>query len=228
MKYRVVALALLIAVVSACDLSARTWTDKSGSFRIEATLGAVDKTHAHLKKPDGTVVKVPLEKLSPADLQFVKKKLQAEGERETSQQRVSLERRKPGVDYFKAATALVDLKERGSGSAFCIKPDGWFVTNRHVVEGTPVGGIVDVVLAATDADEVVAKARVVSISRTYDLALLKVDGAQGLPTLKLGRVDRLNETMTIAAIGYPFGKSLAADVGGYPAVSVNTGKIRYC
>lgn len=50
----------------------RTWTDQTGKFKIEATLVEVTDTHAVLKKRDGTTVKVPLDRLSGNDREFLK------------------------------------------------------------------------------------------------------------------------------------------------------------
>ena len=45
----------------------RTWTDTTGKFKIEAELVRVADGKVELKKADGTVVSVPLDKLSAAD-----------------------------------------------------------------------------------------------------------------------------------------------------------------
>lgn len=52
---------------------ARTWTDTTGRFRIEAELVEVRDGKAVLKKADGSQLEVPVEKLSPADREFLKK-----------------------------------------------------------------------------------------------------------------------------------------------------------
>lgn len=51
--------------------SSRTWTDATGQFRVEAELLAVADGKVQLKKSDGSVVSVPLEKLSQADRDFL-------------------------------------------------------------------------------------------------------------------------------------------------------------
>ena len=50
--------------------SRRTWTDKSGKYRIEATLVDVENGQVILRKADGEQVRVPLDRLSEADRQF--------------------------------------------------------------------------------------------------------------------------------------------------------------
>ena len=60
-----------VAIVAAAE--ARTWTDKSGRFQLEAELVKVEDAKAHLKGSDGQVVVVPVEKLSDADRAFIEK-----------------------------------------------------------------------------------------------------------------------------------------------------------
>jgi hypothetical protein len=49
----------------------RTWTDRSGSFRVEAILLGVEGGKAQLHKSNGVKISVPLDKLSPEDGEFV-------------------------------------------------------------------------------------------------------------------------------------------------------------
>jgi hypothetical protein len=52
----------------------REWSDASGKFKIEAELIAVRNGKAILEKPDGSVITVPVDKLSAADQAFLKAK----------------------------------------------------------------------------------------------------------------------------------------------------------
>ncbi len=49
----------------------RTWKDKTGAFSVEATFGGIEADKVVLKKADGTVLRVPLDRLSPADRKYV-------------------------------------------------------------------------------------------------------------------------------------------------------------
>jgi hypothetical protein len=49
----------------------REWTDRSGTRRVEATLVEVVDGSVRLKKPDGKIITLPLDQLSPADRDFV-------------------------------------------------------------------------------------------------------------------------------------------------------------
>jgi len=63
---------LLFVVPLAASASGREWTDASGKFRVEAELVAIRNGKAILEKPDGTVLSIPVDKLSPDDQAFLK------------------------------------------------------------------------------------------------------------------------------------------------------------
>ena len=50
----------------------RQWTDRSGSYSVEAELVKVEDGRVHLKKPDGTIVQVPQDRLCDADQRYLK------------------------------------------------------------------------------------------------------------------------------------------------------------
>src|SRR4030095_12187159 len=85
---------------------------------------------------------------------------------------------------------------RASGSGFVLSPDGYIVTNNHVVEAEPYS---QVKLGA--GRELPAK--VVGRDPKTDLALLKVEGA-GLPIIPLGDSAALQVGEPVMAIGNPF------------------------
>ncbi len=86
----------------------------------------------------------------------------------------------------------------GSGSGFIISPDGYVMTNNHVIEDFDK---VEVTLTNGDS----FSARVVGTDPSIDLALLKIDpeGAQ-LPTLPLGDSSKLRVGEWVIAIGNPY------------------------
>jgi len=89
--------------------------------------------------------------------------------------------------------------DAGSGSGFVIRPDGYILTNNHVVS-VASGNTVEVVFA--DGDR--RTGRVVGTSPSYDLAVVKVDRAD-LPSLDLGDSDRVRVGDVVVAIGAPLG-----------------------
>ena len=85
--------------------------------------------------------------------------------------------------------------QAGSGSGFIISPEGFIVTNNHVVDGA---SRVKVVLN----DKREFDARVVGRDPNTDIAVLKIDG-RGLPTVRLGDSDGLDTGDWVLALGYP-------------------------
>ena len=89
----------------------------------------------------------------------------------------------------------LDLPRRGEGSGFVVDPDGYILTNHHLVPGP---GRVRVRFA----DKRELPARRVGSDPSTDLALIKVE-ARGLPTVRLGDSDRLRIGDWVCAIGNP-------------------------
>jgi serine protease Do len=83
------------------------------------------------------------------------------------------------------------------GSGFIVSPDGYIVTNFHVVREAA-----QIVVRLADHRERVAK--MVGGDAKTDLALLRIDGGD-LPTLPFGDSDRLEVGEPVLAIGNPFG-----------------------
>ncbi|HET7198465.1 MAG TPA: DegQ family serine endoprotease [Burkholderiales bacterium] len=88
-------------------------------------------------------------------------------------------------------------ESRSLGSGFIISPDGYVMTNAHVVEG---GDEINVKLP----DKREFKARVIGADRRSDIALLKID-ASGLPAVRFGDPAKLKVGEWVVAIGAPFG-----------------------
>lgn len=83
------------------------------------------------------------------------------------------------------------------GSGFIVSPDGYVLTNAHVVEGAD-----EINVKLTDKREF--RARVMGVDARTDLALLKID-ATGLPRVTLGDPAKLRVGDWVVAIGAPFG-----------------------
>jgi serine protease Do len=88
-----------------------------------------------------------------------------------------------------------EVKSLGSG--FVISPDGYVITNHHVVKDAD-----EIVVRLQDRRELVAK--VVGSDKRSDIALLKLD-ARELPVVRMGAADRLKVGEWVLAIGSPFG-----------------------
>jgi serine protease Do len=86
---------------------------------------------------------------------------------------------------------------RGEGSGFVVSPDGYIMTNAHVVDNAT-----EVTVRFTDRREYSAK--VIGIDERTDVAVLKID-AGNLPYVRLGDPQGLKVGEWVVAIGSPFG-----------------------
>lgn len=103
-----------------------------------------------------------------------------------------------------------DEERQSLGSGFIISPDGYILTNAHVVKHAEK---IDVSLL----DRSQASAKVVGMDDRTDVALLKIDG-HNLPTVKIGDSDKLHVGEWVLAIGSPFGLNYTATHGIVSAV----------
>jgi serine protease Do len=86
---------------------------------------------------------------------------------------------------------------RGVGSGFIVSPDGYVLTNAHVIDSAH-----EVLVRLTDKREF--KAQVIGSDSRTDVALLKID-AQGLPAVRIGNADASRVGEWVIAMGSPFG-----------------------
>ncbi len=87
--------------------------------------------------------------------------------------------------------------EHGIGSGVIISPDGYIVTNNHVVDGA-------MQMRVTLSDRRVLTAKLVGVDKLTDLAVVKVD-AHDLPSVAWGDSSKLKPGQTVLAFGSPFG-----------------------
>jgi serine protease Do len=100
---------------------------------------------------------------------------------------------------------------RGQGSGFIVSPDGYILTNGHVVEEAG-----EVTVRTTDRREYSAK--VVGMDASTDVAVLKIE-AKDLPTVRLGDPAKLKPGEWVIAIGSPFGFENSVTAGIVSATS---------
>ena len=103
-------------------------------------------------------------------------------------------------------------REAGSlGSGFIISPDGYIVTNNHLIQGLTGTGTVDTVTVTT-IDRKEYPARIVGRDETSDLALLKIEG-RNLPFVQWGDSTRARVGDWVIAIGDPYGVGSTVTAG---------------
>ena len=105
---------------------------------------------------------------------------------------------------------------RGVGSGFILSSDGLIMTNAHVVDGAD-----EVLVTLTDKREF--KAKIIGADKRSDVAVVKIE-ASGLPTVKIGDVNRLRVGEWVMAIGSPFGLDSTVTAGIVSAKQRDTGE----
>lgn len=101
---------------------------------------------------------------------------------------------------------VVDEQGReGAGSGFLITPDGYAVTNSHVIDGKQQ-------LFATTEDGDRIEARVIGDDPSTDLALVRL-AAREMPFAKLGDSDGLRVGQLVIAMGNPLGFQSTVSTG---------------
>jgi serine protease Do len=108
-------------------------------------------------------------------------------------------------------------QQRGVGSGFILNADGYVMTNAHVVDGAD-----EVIVTLTDKREF--KARIIGADKRSDVALVKIE-ASGLPTVRIGDVNRLKVGEWVMAIGSPFGLENTVTAGIVSAKARDTGEL---
>jgi serine protease Do len=122
----------------------------------------------------------------------------------------------PGLGGGNDAPDDDDTPEQGYiGSGFMLSPDGYVMTNAHVVEGAD-----EVTVTLTDKREF--KAKTIGSDARTDVALLKIE-ATGLPFVKIGDVNRMKVGEWVIAIGSPFGLESTVTAGIVSAKQRETG-----
>jgi serine protease Do len=117
----------------------------------------------------------------------------------------------PGADPFEQFRRFFgqmpkEYKQRGLGSGVIISPDGYILTNNHVV-----GAADEIKVTLSDKREFSAK--VIGKDPKTDLALIKINTKDALPSATLGESDRTEIGDWVIAIGNPFDFGMTVTAG---------------
>ena len=93
----------------------------------------------------------------------------------------------------------------GQGSGVIVSPDGYILTNNHVIDGART-----VTITLPDKREFTGK--IVGADPKTDLAVVKIDG-QNLPTVSWGDATKLQVGEYVLAVGNPFGLNSTVTLG---------------
>ncbi|WP_412556713.1 Do family serine endopeptidase [Xylophilus sp. GOD-11R] len=106
---------------------------------------------------------------------------------------------------------------RGVGSGFVLTPDGFVMTNAHVVDGAD-----EVIVTLTDKREF--KAKIIGADKRTDVAVVKIE-ATGLPAVRIAPdLAKLRVGEWVMAIGSPFGLENTVTAGIVSAKQRDTGE----
>src|SRR5436853_1363309 len=135
--------------------------------------------------------------------------------------RLSLSNGRPATDALSASFArvaqevepcVVNIKMsngyqlEGTGSGVIVNPDGFILTNAHVVNGAT-----RLRVKLSDGSE--SEAKVIGVDRQTDLAVIKIDVKKALPAARMGDSDKLAVGDWVLAIGSPFGLEQTVTAG---------------
>ena len=119
-----------------------------------------------------------------------------------------------------ASKSTADIKVATSqgtavGSGIILSPDGYVLTNNHVVSGVGSGAKIQV----TTPDGKTYPASVKGTSPSYDIAVIKLDGASGLTPASIGDSGSLQVGQQVVAVGSPENLSNTVTSGIVSALS---------
>jgi len=94
----------------------------------------------------------------------------------------------------------------GTGSGVIISPDGHIITNNHVIAGSDE-------ISITLNDNRVYKAKLIGTDESTDIALLKIDAEEELPSIQFGDSDNAKVGEWVLAVGNPFNLTSTVTAG---------------
>lgn len=119
----------------------------------------------------------------------------------------------PGV----VTVSIRNGEASGVGSGVIVRPEGYIMTNNHVIAAAADGGTIDVLFSDGKSSE----AELVGRDPKSDLAVLKMSAAKALPTVALGKSAGLRVGQPVVALGAPLGLSSTVTAGIVSALGRN-------
>jgi len=192
-------IALMASVVAGLGFTANSLNPSLGDFGL---FGAAHARTASVAQPAGFADMVERVKPSVISVKVTMKEKTAEvdgkNDESSDSQMERFFRRFGGPDGLPQIPREGRQHQMlGQGSGFFISPDGYAVTNNHVVDGA------DKVEVTTDAGKTYT-AKVIGADARTDLALIKIEGGSDFPYVKFS-ADKPRIGDWVLAVGNPFG-----------------------
>jgi serine protease Do len=195
-----VSLATVIAVTGFYGLRAAT-IGKLSFEKAAPTIAVTTRSEAAAGRGYSAVVK----RVLPAVVNISTSKVVKQAAMETPQGVDPFFRQFFGDDFGQKFNVPQERSEKALGSGVIISPEGYILTNNHVVDGAK-----DVTVTLHDRREM--KAKVVGTDPRTDIAVLKIEGSD-FPVLKLGDSSKVEVGDIVLAIGNPFGVGQTVTAG---------------
>jgi serine protease Do len=223
--------ALMIAIIAPTTAPAEEITLTDGKsinadiIKEKENSIIVDLGFEILNIPRNQVVTIKTAKKDSADMTETQTTTQAEqaaGEmyRTTDMPLASVQE---NVRRFGEGVVLVSTPV-GLGSGFILHPDGYLVTNYHVVEGeTRLSVTIFVKSSAEYERKVFDKVRIIAVNGQTDLALLKIEESAGFKftTVAVGDINKMKVGDRVFAVGNPLGLERTVTEGIISTMSRN-------
>ncbi|HFC8517666.1 TPA: DegQ family serine endoprotease [Neisseria weaveri] len=202
-KYIAVLTAAVVAAgLSGCDKAEILSNKKQESTLVKSVEAETDNGKISMLLPDFTKL-VEQEGRTVVNIQAIKYPTSV-AEQEDGIDLNQFSDNDPFYEFFKRLVPNMpempqqeDDGELNFGSGFIISPDGYILTNTHVV-----AGMNQIKVMLNDKHEYMAK--LIGSDQQSDVALLKIE-AENLPVIKVGNAKDLKPGEWVAAIGAPFG-----------------------
>ena len=111
----------------------------------------------------------------------------------------------PLLEFFYGPSVREEQRVIGSGSGVIISPDGYIITNNHVIKGARE---IEITLNNKES----YKAEIIGVDESSDIALLKID-KEDLSYLPFGDSDNLRVGEWVLAVGNPFNLTSTVTAG---------------
>ena len=108
--------------------------------------------------------------------------------------------------FYGNGSGTKKYQQVGTGSGVIISPDGYIVTNNHVIEGAS-----EIEITLNNRKKL--KAELIGADKTNDIALLKVEADEDLPNLPFGNSDNAKVGEWVLAVGNPYNLTSTVTAG---------------